>query len=222
MRALTLTQPWAGLVASGIKPEENRPRKMIKLVNFGEPFAIHASREIDSDVYVRIREMAPELFRGPGNSEIRTEEPWYRLSRITSAVIAVATVEDMHDLDTAAGQRWLAALPPERARFVFGPIVYSLKDIRALATPVPCSGKQGFWTLPEVEEVPAPGEARRWRSAEEKVALDAEMASRGWREFGAVAGSTGSLYAPVEATLDRRGRLTVTRKVRQLVEEQLA
>lgn len=148
-RALTLTQPWAGLVASGIKPDENRPRHMIKREDFGEPFALHASREIVDGVYARIRELAPELFRGPGNAEIRTELPWYRLSRITGAVIAVATIDDVHDIRTLDGIAWLRSLPPERARFVFGPIVYSLRDIQVIATPVPCKGALGFWTLPD-------------------------------------------------------------------------
>lgn len=46
MRALTLTltQPWAGLVASGIKLVENRTRSMIRREDFGRPFALHASR----------------------------------------------------------------------------------------------------------------------------------------------------------------------------------
>jgi hypothetical protein len=46
MRALTLTQPWAGLVASGIKRIENRSRHMIKREDFGKPFAIHAGDAI--------------------------------------------------------------------------------------------------------------------------------------------------------------------------------
>lgn len=96
MRALTLTQPWAGLVASGIKLVENRPRSMIKREDFGKPFAIHASREIDERVYARIREIDPALIDyqrddGPHREQVR----WYRLSRITSAVIAVATISDI-------------------------------------------------------------------------------------------------------------------------------
>ena len=88
MRALTLTQPWAGLVASGIKLVENRPRLMIKRDDFGKPFAIHASREIDQRVYARIHEIAPELV--PYG---QTKAAWAALSRITSAVIGTAIVE---------------------------------------------------------------------------------------------------------------------------------
>lgn len=142
MRALTLSQPWCGLVASGIKLIENRPRKIIGRAAFGKRFALHASREIDEQVYDRIMTIAPELPTGPLESE------WYRLSRIKSAVIAVATLDS--DLDVARpslfGERDLE-LPPDQRRWFFGPIGYVLRDVITLTTPVPCRGWQGFWTL---------------------------------------------------------------------------
>ena len=45
-RALTLTQPWGGLIVSGVKRIENRPWKPAAHM-LGRRFAIHASREID-------------------------------------------------------------------------------------------------------------------------------------------------------------------------------
>ncbi len=145
MRALTLTQPWAGLVASGIKLVENRPRSMIKREDFGVPFAIHASRVIDEGVYQRIFELAPELDLGGRERD----EPWYRLSRITSAIIAAATIER---------SVFTGGMPPhpvvdlgDQRRWLFGPIGYLLRDVRALGTPVPCRGWQGFWHVYERE-----------------------------------------------------------------------
>lgn len=144
MRALTLTQPWAGLVAAGIKLVENRPRQMIKREDFGKPFAIHASREIDQGVYARIAEIDESICKDPS--------AWYALSRITSAVIAVATIDRVvstgaasHDFDDENSLA-IRALGEQR-RWFFGPIGYVLRDVRALATPVPCRGWQGFWTL---------------------------------------------------------------------------
>lgn len=154
MRALTLTQPWAGLVASGIKLVENRPRSMIKREDFGKPFAIHASREIDEPTYDRIYEIAPEL-RGTYLVEHHNGlPPWSKLSRITSAVIAVATIEDaiilpiLHDRHgpVARGTSGEVDLG-DQARWFFGPIGYVLRDVIALPTPVYCRGAQGFWTL---------------------------------------------------------------------------
>ncbi len=145
MRALTLTQPWAGLVASGIKLVENRPRRMIKTEHFGDRFAIHASRMIDEDIYHRVFSIAPEL---PGKTPAEFGCRWHTLSRITSAVIAVATlvtfVTHVHQIDEYTS--------PDQARWFFGPIGYVLRDVISLPTPVPCRGYQGFWTLPEAVE----------------------------------------------------------------------
>lgn len=147
MRALTLTQPWCGLVASGIKLIENRPRAMIKHEDFNKPFALHASREIDEGVYDRILKIAPEL-----KAELTdiAEALWYPLTRITSAVIAIATIDDVvsssefaEDLEHELGSQH---------RWFFVPTGYVLRDVRALTIPVPCRGWQGFWTLlPHIE-----------------------------------------------------------------------
>ena len=152
MRALTLTQPYAGLVASGIKLVENRPRSIIKREDFGEPFAIHASREIDESVYARIIEIAPWLSWTEVNRE---HAAWWPLSRITTAIIGVATIEAVvvhftrtdgsaYAVDVATGT--VRDLGDQR-RWFHGPIGYVLRDVRALVTPIPCRGFQGFWTL---------------------------------------------------------------------------
>lgn len=155
MRALTLTQPWAGLVASGIKLFENRPRSMIRRVDCGKSFAIHASRQIDEAVYRRIFEIAPEL---PGQAPAEWGCRWHELSRITSAVIAIATIDKVFDggwdaetiakhADTLSDSRG-ELLGPQQVRWFFGPVGYLLRDVVALSAPVPCRGWQGFWTLP--------------------------------------------------------------------------
>jgi hypothetical protein len=152
MRALTVTPPWSGPIGARIKLRENRRRHMIKRADFGVPFAIHAGREVDLAVYNRIREIAPELWDGWDLRSEPTWPLWYRLSRVTSAVIAIATVDSvldplahgipLHDPDAFSSE------PPDQRRWCFGPIVYVLRDVRALATPVRCRGWQGFWTLP--------------------------------------------------------------------------
>jgi hypothetical protein len=153
MRALTLTQPWAGLVASGIKGPENRSRNIIKPEHFGQRFAIHASRVVDLDVYNRIREIAPELRHGE-------DQDWYRMSTVKSAVIGTAVVRDSiyigqgiktHHWDFLrhwyGSDRW-----QDQLRWAFGPFVYLTTDHRFLRAPVPCAGKLGFWTLPPTVE----------------------------------------------------------------------
>lgn len=154
MRAITLTQPWAGLVASGIKLVENRDKPIISPKRFGETIGIHASREIVPAVYDRIRQIAPELFDGD-----LTEMPWYRLSRITSAVIGVATIDKVFDggwdaetiaeyaseLSDSCGR----PLGPQQVRWFFGPIGYVMRDVRALSEPVRCRGGLSNWKVPD-------------------------------------------------------------------------
>jgi hypothetical protein len=152
MRALTLTQPWAGLVASGIKLVENRPRPMIKSADVlaKSRIAIHASREIDEYIYDRIYELAPELNGGYGWA------PWWKPTRITSAVIAVATLRDAMYIGGCSDVGIRGACErmgiPDQVRWTFGPTCYVLADVVALPSPVKCRGWQGFWTLaPELE-----------------------------------------------------------------------
>lgn len=157
MRALTLTQPWCGLVAAGLKPIENRPRAMGAQRMIGERIALHAGREVDRDAWRRIIEIAPELaldYPGPMAERARV----HRLAAITSAVIAVATIDKVLDggwtpgaiaehgdaltygdgrLIGRAGVRWF-----------FGPVGIVLRDTIALPAPVSCKGMLGFWTLP--------------------------------------------------------------------------
>lgn len=162
MKALTLTQPWAGLVAAGIKRVENRKRPVVKPEDFGRPFAVHASREIDETVYTRIGTLAPELFGRATDAEDvgapsfelgpDTSAAWYRLSRITSSVIGVATIDGVIE-DTDDEDDGTYGLRADQRRWFFGPIGYVLRDVRPLPEPIPCRGWLGFWTLPrEVED----------------------------------------------------------------------
>jgi hypothetical protein len=139
VKAITFTQPWGGLVASGIKKIENRPRNIVRRDDFGKRFAIHASREIDESVYERIADIDPQL-DPPVATHGYHEQPWQRLSRIKSAVIGTARIVGVAGTDQPCD--------PEQRRWFFGPIGYILDDIIALDRAIPCKGMLGFWTLP--------------------------------------------------------------------------
>jgi hypothetical protein len=140
MRAMTLTQPWAGLVASGVKLVENRPRRMVKQSDFGQPFAIHASRAWDAEVAFRLR-----------NGWL-IDASAERLCGALSAVIGVATIEcevrSLADLEYFYRRTERADVAVRQRQWFFGPIGYVLRDVHALREAVPCRGWQGFWTLP--------------------------------------------------------------------------
>lgn len=162
MRAITLTQPWAGLVMSGIKLVENRPRPIIKnaeiveAVGRGVPMriAIHASREIDESVYARVYELAPELGLVSKHRDLGSNlhmGDWYRLSRVKSAILGTIEVTGalyIGGCDQAAIMQVLERVNMvDQLRFTFGPTVYTLARPSLLKSPVPCKGKLGFWKL---------------------------------------------------------------------------
>jgi hypothetical protein len=148
MRALTLTQPWAALVASGIKLIENRSQSTIKRADFSVPFAIHAGKQISQPVYDTIARIDPRC----DVHTVAADTPWLKMSRVTSAIVGIATVEravllrgDGQAIDSLMFD--VVDLGDQR-RWFFGRFGYVLRDVRALAEPVPCRGWQGFWRLP--------------------------------------------------------------------------
>src|SRR4051812_38489229 len=150
MRALTLTQPWASLVVSGQKRIENRPWNPPTAM-IGQRFAIHASRAIDLDTTYEI--FISKIY-GPVVSPYPTPRDFP-----LSAVVGVATLDKVFSgsWDAEAIERHAALfsfstgefLGPQQVRWFFGPVGFALRDARAIATPVPCKGALGFWTLPE-------------------------------------------------------------------------
>ena len=148
LRAATLTQPWAGLVAAGIKLVENRGKPIMPKTIVGHRIAIHASREIDKPTYARIAELAPEL--------ADRALPWFGLSKITGAILATAVVAKIYDGgwdaesimqcrgELAEGLE-LCTGRADQVRWFFGPVAYALRDVRLLAEPVPCKGALGLW-----------------------------------------------------------------------------
>jgi len=114
MKALTIRQPYAGLIACGVKTVEFRKRRVVSMI--GERFAVHAGK-------------------APSGWRLLATEPH-------SAVIAVATLaecrlpteEDEDQPGSGAGVQFTWA--------------WVLSDVVALPEPVPCRGRQGWWNLP--------------------------------------------------------------------------
>jgi hypothetical protein len=133
-RALTLTQPWAGLIVTGVKCIENRPWKLPKNMA-GKRFAVHASREVDEATVDYLKAMGI---------------PEHPLWRVTGAVVGVARatgyVSSLAELEeaTRAGRA-----PADSATFWMGPFAFLLADQRPIATPVVCKGALGFWGFSE-------------------------------------------------------------------------
>ena len=149
MYAITLHQPWATLIALGVKTVETRswpaPERLL-----GQVIAVHAGKR---------------LVRRPGDCierELRDRlgDDWIRTIP-AGAVVATATLAGMakvdyvdltsdhavHDVDTEMGRAAGAA----RTRidpwgdFSAGRWLWFLADVRALPKPIPAVGRQGFW-----------------------------------------------------------------------------
>ena len=140
MRALTLWQPWAALVASGLKRIENRswtpPGWLLD-----QRFAITAGKW-DNNSAIAARCLTVE-----GEPSYEKKEVPNRMIIATAVLIAVARTADeaVRFCDGDESQR----------RWYFGPVGWVLDDIRQLETPIPCRGHQKLWTLrsPESELV---------------------------------------------------------------------
>lgn len=149
MKALTLTQPWATLVARGEKKIETRSWG----THYRGPLAIHAAKALPKSW----REFTHEAFRDAleevcGVNEfgapVLTNLP-------TGAVIAVVTLTDVVpmtvDVPPFYAPQGYALSPREWVFGHYGPGRYAwiLDDVLAF-DPVPYGGRQRLWELPAV------------------------------------------------------------------------
>ena len=161
MPAITLHQPWASLIAVGLKTSETRswaaPRKL-----WGKDLRIHAGKHIvpyESLPCGLVRDCHDSF--GPG--------PDGYLSLPRGAVVATARLKNCVQVfewtDDADGQpRALASASPTssiivdiaidgRGDYSVGRWVWQFGLIERLAEPIPARGYQGIWTL-KCEEPP--------------------------------------------------------------------
>lgn len=125
MKAITLWQPWASLIAYGVKTRETRswepPRGLI-----GQRIAIHAAARP-----MRHADMAPS----------RIEPiPREAFPLPLGAIVATAKIARV---DQADGTH----LDPY-GDYTAGRFVWTLEDVRRLRRPIPARGFQGFWKWP--------------------------------------------------------------------------
>ncbi len=153
MKALTLWQPWASLVASGIKPLEFRKWRADGHV--GERIVVHASvRKIDAE---EIWMMAARLREGREGYGLKRPEALAFFERIKARLLAREPV----GLPQGAGLGTARLGVPKRVRDI-DPAAFGidLKGVRedlygwpmegfeAFPAPVACMGAQGLWNWP--------------------------------------------------------------------------
>lgn len=127
MKAISLWQPWASAIALGHKTIETRHWHTI----YRGPLAIHAAKRFDRGQ----RKFAGEE-RALGRMPDRLP-----LGQIV-AVCTLADVRPTEDLDVSGLERMYGDFHPGR----FG---WILTDIRPLPAPIPFTGRQGLFLVPD-------------------------------------------------------------------------
>jgi len=141
VKALTLHQPWADLIAHHGKTIENRTWR----TDYRGPVAIHAG-----GYQVPAPDRA-EIYQMFGLGKAPVTHP-------TSAIIAVARLVDIHTVH----QDYLAT--PTRRRLCSPwaephQFHWVLADVQALPEAVPCPGQRRLWTVPAGIAAQLPGGA---------------------------------------------------------------
>ena len=142
VKALSLHQPWASLIAAGFKSIETRswppPQSLI-----GQRIAIHAAKKVvafpDTPAY---REFNDAVNNALGHDWLRTSQ--------RGAVVAIATLYNVRQVQADT-------VIPEGDELLFGDFtlgrwMWELSDVQPLDPPVPARGHQGLWNF----EIPRP------------------------------------------------------------------
>ena len=178
MKAISLWQPWASLIACGAKPYETRswapPRELI-----GHVIAIHAAKKIDRDA----AEFAEELVYGQfGKDGFKLADrlaasfkdaPDELMGRFGQAcmpvgcVVCTARLEAAFQIGEAADNSAVLAAKVTKSMvsrpfpdcftvrlddfgdYAPGRWAWLLRDVKPLNPPAPAKGAQGFFDLPQ-------------------------------------------------------------------------
>lgn len=120
MRALTIKQPWAELIITGLKDVENRSRR----TNFRGRFAVHAGRQRADFGDLDLAAM-PRRLRRP------IEDAWERHDNAAKVLGTVELVDCVQD----SSSEWA----------IDGFWHWILRDPRTYTRSVPAKGQLGFW-----------------------------------------------------------------------------
>lgn len=163
MKALTLTQPWATLVAVGAKTIETRSWR----TDYRGPLAIHAAKGLGP--VGGIRGLGKICRHDPFSSVLRehgvmNERGFIRAGAMPrGAIVAVAElvsvwkthlIPDVLTLEWGTRDGTWRMTPQERAfgDYTPGRHAWLLAEVRRLPEPIPCKGALSLWEVPaEVE-----------------------------------------------------------------------
>jgi hypothetical protein len=133
MKAITIRQPWAGLIACGLKTIETRNWK----TKHRGSLAIHAGKTVDANAY----HLLGTFPAWHGKENLVTREP-------LGVIIAVCNLVDIKEyitLEQFLGDEKKHCIPRD---WYTGPVGgWILKDIKPLKTPIPWRGMPGLFEV---------------------------------------------------------------------------
>lgn len=183
MKAISLWQPWASLIACGTKPYETRdwapPRDLI-----GQTIAIHAAKKVDAEAKLLAQdivygqhpdgrfELADKLNASFSKARDDVLGIFGQAVLPVGCIVAIAKLDAAFQLgeraegtavEAASVVRRITSRPmPECftvkiddfGNYAPGRWAWLLKDVRPINPPVPMKGAQGFFDLPQGWMVP--------------------------------------------------------------------
>ena len=159
MKAITLHEPWATLIACGAKKIETRdwapPRSLI-----GERIAIHAARREPGAGNLQLLKTLSEMPSGYGQNR---HGVIFERDAPLGCVVATAILADYGKVDHISGRsasggvlvhvedsklghdRWV--VEDAYGDFSLGRYLWYLEDVKVISPAVPAKGHQGFWNV---------------------------------------------------------------------------
>lgn len=139
MKALSLWQPWASLVAAGVKIDETRHWS----TEYRGPIAIQAARTLD-------------VAGAPDHLCLSVFGSFWPKQLPQGVVVCVAELYDCVPAERIAG--YISRANLAAGNFAPGRFAWRFRNIRALLEPIPVVGRQGLfnWTPPHELALSAP------------------------------------------------------------------
>lgn len=142
MKALSIWQPWASLLAYGVKKYETRSWA----TNYRGPIAIHAAKKWPSDVFGMLiqADNTDTLFALYKAIETAGYDPHDDASMPLGAIVATAELVDCRPItrQLIAEQTGTELLLGDWRE---GRFAWEFRNMRMLPEPVPTKGHQGLW-----------------------------------------------------------------------------
>ncbi|MFP4977082.1 ASCH domain-containing protein [Paenibacillus sp. CN-4] len=161
MKAITIIQPWASLIAQGDKRFETRGWR----THYRGWLAIHAGKKRDKQACLR------EPFRsllqayGEGGGKLPSGAV-VAVCRLTECYRVKKAPDELNGLTVLDSGRHRLVWEEEEPQLLFGDYAeeryaWQLSDIQPLSSPIPASGKQGLWEWEEPDIIERLGIGRQ-------------------------------------------------------------